>query len=89
MYNQLLERLCKNVYFRNEVRPRLSELRSTGIPAIRHKTARNGFLPLHFTPLIRKPRCPTRKFRNGYVKSIEKKTLNRITPTVPQLFIKS
>jgi len=28
-----------------------------------------------FTPLIRKPRCPTptRKFRNGYIKSIEKK----------------
>jgi len=57
------------------VRPRLFELRITAIPAIRHKTARNGFLPMYFTPLIRKPRCPTltRKFRNSYVKSIEKK----------------
>ena len=37
---------------------------------------------MHFTPLIRKPRCPTptRKFRYGYVKSTEKKTLNRIIP---------
>jgi len=31
------------------VRSRLSELRLTGIPAIRHKTARNGFLSMHFT----------------------------------------
>jgi len=59
----------------NRVRPGLSELRLTGIPAIRHKTAGNGFLPMHFTSLIRKPRCPTptRKVTNGYVKSIEKK----------------
>ena len=30
---------------------------------------------MHFTPLIQKPCCPTptRKFRNGYVKPIEKK----------------
>jgi len=32
------------------VRPRLSELPLTGIPAIRHKTVRNEFLPIHFTP---------------------------------------
>jgi len=57
------------------VRPPLSELRLTGIPSIRHKTARNGFLPMHFTALIRKPRCPTptRKLKNGYVKSMETK----------------
>jgi len=41
------------------VRPDLVELRLTGIPGIQHKTARNGFLPMHFTPFIRKPRCPT------------------------------
>jgi len=39
---------------------------------IRHKIAGNGFPPMHmhFTPLS----CPTptRKFRNGHVKSIEK-----------------
>jgi len=66
------------------VRPCLSQLLVTGIPATRHKTASNGYLPMHSTPLIRKPRYPdpTRKFRNGYVRSIEKKTLNRITPTV-------
>ena len=47
--------------------------------------------PNAFYPLIRKPRCPTptRKFRNGYVISIEKKMRNRITPPVTQLFIKS
>jgi len=47
---------------------------NNGIPAIRHKSVSNGFLPMHFTPLIRKPRCltPTRKFWKGYVKSIEK-----------------
>jgi len=46
--------------------------------------ARNRFFPTHFTPLIRKPRCPTPswKLRNGYVISIERKTLNRIKPTV-------
>jgi len=57
------------------VRPRLFELRKTGFPAIRRKTGRNEFLPMHFAPLIRKPRCPTPtvKFRSGYVKSIEKK----------------
>jgi len=41
------------------VRPRLSKLGLTGIPAIWHKTARNGFLSMHFTPLIRKPHCLT------------------------------
>ena len=63
-----------NVFIVNTVRPRFSQLRTTGIPAIRNKTARNGFLTMHFTPLIRIPRCPapTRKFRNGYVKSVEK-----------------
>jgi len=67
----------------NTVRPRLSELRLTGIPAIRHKTARDGFIPMHFTPSIRKSRCPTPtpKFRNGYVKSIENKPLNQIMLT--------
>jgi len=37
------------------------------------QNARNGFLPMQFTPFIWKPRCPTptRKFRNGYVKSTE------------------
>ena len=57
------------------VRSRLSELRLTGIPAIRHKSVTNGFLPMYFTPLIRKPRYPTPawEFRNGYVKSIVKK----------------
>jgi len=31
--------------------------------------------PMHFTPLIRNPRCPTptRKFRNGYVKRVVQK----------------
>jgi len=71
---------------KNTVRPRLSELRLTGIPPLRHKTARNGFVSMLLTPLIRKPRCPTqtRKFRNRYAKSMEK-TLNRITPTITQL----
>jgi len=56
------------------VRLRLSEIRTTGNTAIRHKTAKNRFLPMHFTPSIRKPRfpTPTRKFRNWYVKSLEK-----------------
>jgi len=53
-------------------------------PCYPKQIARNRFLPMDFTPLIRKPRCPTPtwKLRNGYVISIEKKTLNRITPTV-------
>ena len=52
-------------------------------PRYPKQIARNRFLPTRFTPLIQKPRCPTptRKFRNGYVISIQK-TLNRITPTV-------
>jgi len=55
----------------------LSELRLTGILAIRHKTARNGFLPMHFISSMRKPHCltPTQKFRNKYVKSIDKNHL--------------
>jgi len=63
------------------------QLRKTGILASRHKIGRDGFLPnallrVCFTPLFRKPRCPTLtwKFRNGYVKSVEKK-VTRITPT--------
>jgi len=60
----------------NTVGSRLTKVCLTVIPDIQHKTARNGFLPMYFTPLIRKPRCPTptRKFRNEYVKSIEKNT---------------
>ena len=61
----------------------LSELHHRN-PRYPKQIARNRFLPTHFTPLIRKPCCPTptRKFRNGCVIWIEKKTLNRITPTV-------
>ena len=57
------------------VRHNLSEPQLTGIPAIRHISARNRLFPMHFTPLIWKSRCLTltQKFRNGYVKSIEKK----------------
>jgi len=53
-------------------------------PTIQRKTGRDGFFPMHFIPLIWKYRCliPTRKFRNGYVKSVEKKLLNWIMPTV-------
>jgi len=43
-------------------------------PLSNAKATRNGFLPMHFTPLICKPRCltPTLEFRNGYIKSIKK-----------------
>jgi len=63
---------CKCYYSQASI----SELRTTGTPAIRHKTCRNGFLPTHFTPSIRKPRCPTPtwELKNGYVKSIEENT---------------
>jgi len=56
-------------------------------PRYLKQIARNRFSPTYFTPFIRKPRCPTptRKFRNGYVIPLEKKTLNRITATVTLL----
>jgi len=43
-------------------------------PLSETKLLGTDFLTMHFTPLIRIPRCPapTRKFRNGYVKSVEK-----------------
>jgi len=46
--------------------------------------AKNRFSRMHFTPVIWKPRCltPTWKFRNEYVRSIEKKMLSQIMPTV-------
>jgi len=55
----------------------LSELQSTGIPAIRHKLLGTDFSQrISLIPLIWKPCCPTltREFRNGYAISIEKYT---------------
>jgi len=44
-------------------------------PSYPKQIARNRFLPMYFTPFIQKPHCQTttRKLRNGYVISIEKK----------------